>query len=47
MSRGDAPPQKIGGFQQFRADLLAHIERFERWLEEREQHQYIEAEILP
>jgi MerR family transcriptional regulator, copper efflux regulator len=29
--------QKIGGFQQFRADLLAHIERFERWLEEREQ----------
>ncbi len=30
--------QKIGGFQQFRADLQAHIERFERWLEEREQH---------
>jgi MerR family copper efflux transcriptional regulator len=29
--------QKIGGFQQFRADLQAHIERFERWLEESEQ----------
>ena len=28
--------QKIGGFQQFRADLQAHIERFERWLEETE-----------
>jgi MerR family transcriptional regulator, copper efflux regulator len=29
---------KIGAFQQFRADLQANIERFERWLEEREQH---------
>ncbi|MBA2678751.1 MAG: MerR family transcriptional regulator [Ktedonobacteraceae bacterium] len=28
--------QKIRAFQQFRADLLAHIERFERWLEETE-----------
>ena len=28
--------QKIGGFQQFRADLQAHIERFERWLGETE-----------
>jgi MerR family transcriptional regulator, copper efflux regulator len=28
--------QKIGGFQQFRAELQAHIERFERWLAERE-----------
>jgi MerR family copper efflux transcriptional regulator len=27
--------QKIGALQQFRADLQAHIERFERWLEER------------
>ncbi len=27
---------KIGAFQQFRADLQAHIVRFERWLEERE-----------
>ena len=30
--------QKIGALQQFRADLQAHIERFERWLEEREHH---------
>ena len=30
--------QKIAGLQQFRADLQAHIERFERWLEEREHH---------
>ena len=30
--------QKIGALQQFRADLLAHIARFERWFEEREQH---------
>ncbi len=30
--------QKIGALQQFRADLQVHIERFERWLEEREQH---------
>lgn len=30
--------QKIAAFQQFRADVQAHIERFERWLEEREQH---------
>jgi MerR family copper efflux transcriptional regulator len=29
--------QKIGALQHFRADLQAHIERFERWLEEREQ----------
>jgi MerR family copper efflux transcriptional regulator len=27
--------QKIGALQQFRADLQFHIERFERWLEER------------
>src|SRR6266480_2714849 len=30
--------QKIGGLQQFRADVQANIDRFERWLEEREQH---------
>ena len=30
--------RKIGALQQFRADLQAHIERFEHWLEEREQH---------
>jgi MerR family transcriptional regulator, copper efflux regulator len=29
--------QKIGALQQFRADIQANIERFERWLEEREQ----------
>jgi MerR family copper efflux transcriptional regulator len=29
--------QKIGALQQFRADLQAHIARFERWLEENEQ----------
>ena len=28
--------RKIGALQQFRADLQANIERFERWLEERE-----------
>jgi len=28
--------QKIAALQQFRADLQAHIERFERWLEETE-----------
>ena len=28
--------QKIGALQQFRDDLQAHIERFERWLEDRE-----------
>ncbi len=28
--------QKIGAFQQFRADLQAHIERFEHWLDETE-----------
>src|SRR4030088_2695761 len=28
--------QKIGAFQQFRADVQAHIEHFECWLEERE-----------
>jgi MerR family transcriptional regulator, copper efflux regulator len=30
--------QKIDAFEQFRAELLSHIERFERWLEEREHH---------
>ena len=30
--------QKIGALEQFRADLQAHIERFEHWLEEAEQH---------
>ena len=30
--------QKIGALQQFRADLQAHIERFERWFDEREHH---------
>src|SRR5579864_4273328 len=29
--------RKLGALQQFRADLQAHIERFECWLEEREQ----------
>jgi MerR family copper efflux transcriptional regulator len=29
--------QKLGALQQFRAELQAHIERFERWLREREQ----------
>ena len=29
--------QKIGGLQQFRAELQANIERFERWLAENEQ----------
>src|SRR5689334_15369584 len=29
--------RKIGALQQFRADLQAHIARFERFLEEREQ----------
>lgn len=29
--------QKIGSLQQFRADLQAHIARFEHWLEERGQ----------
>lgn len=29
--------QKIGALEQFRADLQAHIARFERWLEDREQ----------
>ena len=32
-----AADQRIGALQQFRADLQARIERFERWLEEREQ----------
>jgi MerR family transcriptional regulator, copper efflux regulator len=27
--------QKIGGLQQFRVDLQAHIDRFEHWLQER------------
>ena len=30
--------QKISGLQHFRADLQAHIARFERWLEERTSH---------
>ena len=30
--------QKIGALQQFRADLQANIERFERWFEETEHH---------
>jgi MerR family transcriptional regulator, copper efflux regulator len=30
--------QKIGALQQFRAELQAHITRFEHWLEERESH---------
>jgi DNA-binding transcriptional MerR regulator len=30
--------QKIGALQQFRADLQAHIERFEHFLKEREHH---------
>ena len=30
--------KKIGGLQQFRTDVQVHIERFEHWLEEREQH---------
>jgi DNA-binding transcriptional MerR regulator len=29
--------RKIGALQQFRADLQAHIERFEHWLDERGQ----------
>lgn len=29
---------KIGTLQQFRAELQAHIARFERWLEERDAH---------
>jgi DNA-binding transcriptional MerR regulator len=31
--------RKIAGLQQFRTDLQAHIERFERWLEEKGQHE--------
>ncbi|MFC4619567.1 MerR family transcriptional regulator [Camelliibacillus cellulosilyticus] len=31
----DEVDQKIAGYQQFRAELQAHIERFERWLEQR------------
>ncbi|SED07900.1 MerR family transcriptional regulator [Paenibacillus sp. GP183] len=30
--------QKIDGLQQFRTDLQANIERFERWFKEKEQH---------
>src|SRR5579862_7599057 len=30
--------EKIVGLQQFRADLQAHIARFERWLEEQAHH---------
>ena len=29
--------EKIGSLQQFRSDLQAHIERFEQWLENKEQ----------
>nr|WP_145159985.1 MerR family transcriptional regulator [Paenibacillus terrae] len=30
--------QKIEGLQQFRTDLLTHIDRFEQWLKDAEQH---------
>ena len=30
--------QKIGALQQFRAEVRAHIERFEHWLEATKQH---------
>ena len=30
--------QKIGALQQFRAEVQAHIQRFERWIEEKEQN---------
>lgn len=30
--------QKVSALQQFRADLQADIERFERWIEERDPH---------
>jgi len=30
--------QKIGALRQFRADVQSHIERFERWLEDTDQH---------
>ncbi len=30
--------QKIGALRQFRGDIQAHIERFERWFEDTEQH---------
>ncbi len=30
-----AVDQKVDGLRQFRADLQAHIERFERWLEDK------------
>lgn len=34
----DEVNQKITGYQQFRSELQAHIERFERWLEEKGEH---------
>ncbi len=34
----DETDQKISGLEQFRAELIAHIERFERWLVEQEHH---------
>ncbi|WP_254901286.1 MerR family transcriptional regulator [Tuberibacillus sp. Marseille-P3662] len=34
----DEVDQKITGYQQFRTELQAHIERFERWLGERGEH---------
>src|SRR5450755_2024340 len=30
--------QKLDGLQQFRTDLQFHINRFERWIEERDNH---------
>jgi len=30
--------QKISALRQFRADVQSHIERFERWLEDTDQH---------
>jgi len=31
--------EKIGALQQFRADVQAHIERFEHWFEDTESHE--------
>lgn len=36
--------QKIGALGQFRADVQAHIARFERWLEQTEQRQASEED---
>ena len=36
---------KIGGLQQFRADLEAHIARFERWFESRDQRRKGEDDV--